>query len=170
MAGYKGHIAGGVGAAALYVGAIQLVPGDVFYDMKGLLTSWQSIAAVFVVSQLFALWPDVDTNSKGQDLYIGIAFISDVCLILSGRLEAAAYLGLISMTPIIGKHRGWTHRRAAAFLVPLPLLVIPLLYRSDLLKVGGLFYGAAVLGYLSHLLLDGLIVRGIGKRYRHHGL
>lgn len=166
MANFKGHIAGGAAAATAYVLAVQLFPGDTLADMRGLLSSWQSIAALFVVSMLFALWPDVDTNSKGQDVYIGMAFVSDIYLILTGRLEAAAYLGLIAMTPIVGKHRGWTHSRLAMFLVPLPLFVIPWLYRPELLKAGVLFYGAAVAGYFSHLLLDGLIVSFIGKRHR----
>lgn len=164
MSGYKGHIAGAAVLCTVYVGGIQLWPGELLTDMRGLLTSWQSIAALFVVAMLFGLWPDVDTNSKGQDLYIGLAFISDIVLILSGRLEAAAYLGLISMTPIVGKHRGWTHSRFAMVLVPLPLLIIPWLYRPELLKVGILFYGAAFVGYFSHLLFDGMIIRSFGHR------
>ena len=166
MSGYKGHIAGATAVCTVYVAGIQLWPGDLLNDMRGVLSSWQSIAALFVVTILFGLWPDVDTNSKGQDLYIGIAFISDIILILSGRMEAAAYLGLISMTPIVGKHRGWTHSRIAMMLVPIPLLIIPWLYRPEMLKVGILFYGAAVAGYFSHLLLDGLIIKSFGHRSR----
>lgn len=170
MAGYKGHITGGVAAAAVFTAAIQFFPGDQLVSFRQVLTDWQAVAALFVISQLFALWPDVDTNSKGQDIYIGIAFISDVCLILSGKIEAAAYLGLISMTPIIGKHRGWTHSTLAAVLVPLPILLIPWAYRAELFQPALLCYGAAVAGYFSHLLLDGLIIRGIGVRYKHHGI
>jgi membrane-bound metal-dependent hydrolase YbcI (DUF457 family) len=72
------------------------------------------------------------------------------------------------MTPIIGKHRGWTHSKPAMLLVPSPILIIPYLHNQHVWTLGLLIYGAAVAGYFSHLLLDGLITRYIhfkGARY-----
>lgn len=116
---------------------------------------------MFVVACLFGLWPDIDTNSKAQDIFFAIAFVADIALILAGRFQAAAYLGLIAMTPIVGKHRGWTHSKVACVLVPLPIVLIPYLYQSRNLVPGLVFYGAALAGYFSHLLLDGLIWKRI---------
>jgi membrane-bound metal-dependent hydrolase YbcI (DUF457 family) len=165
MPGYKGHVAGAVAANALYVGILSAAPGATERHTAGLVSEWQLLIGLFVIAILFGLWPDVDTNSKGQNIFFGLAFAADILLILSGRLEAAAYLGLLAMTPILGKHRGWTHSKLAMLLVPLPIVVIPYLYRPSVLTPALLFYGAAVIGYFSHLLLDGLIF----KRFRVKG-
>lgn len=161
MANYKGHIAGGLAAGAVYVGIIMWAPVTYFAEAAGLLQGWEALAAVFVLAMLFGLFPDVDTNSKAQDIFLGTAFIIDVILVGTGRIQAAAYLGLIAMLPIVSHHRGWTHRKWAMLLVPLPLLVVPYFYSHAMLPVSIVYYGAAVAGYFSHLLLDGLIVRWI---------
>src|SRR5688572_15392692 len=159
MANYKGHIAGGLVAGAAYAGAIMFVPVTYFAEAAGVLQGWEAIAAVFVLAMLFGLFPDVDTNSKAQDIFLGIAFITDVILIATGHIQAAAYLGLIAMLPIITHHRGWTHSKWAMFVVPLPILVVPWLYTDAMLPSSIVYYGAAVAGYFSHLLLDGLITK-----------
>ncbi|HEY9712463.1 MAG TPA: metal-dependent hydrolase [Chroococcales cyanobacterium] len=161
MAGYKGHLVGAAASNAVYVGALKTVHSQWLQQNAGLLSDWQLIVGLFVIAMLFGLWPDVDTNSKGQNIFFGLAFIADILLIVTGRVEAAAYLGLLAMTPIIGKHRGWTHSKLAMILVPLPIVIVPYWHRSDLLTVSILLYGAAVVGYFSHLLLDGLIVKHI---------
>ncbi|HET8708816.1 MAG TPA: metal-dependent hydrolase [Candidatus Saccharimonadales bacterium] len=166
MPGYKGHIVGATAAGALYVGALSVTPGTTERHTAGLLSEWQLLVGLFVVAILFGLWPDVDTNSKGQNIFFGLAFVADILLILSGRLEAAAYFGLLAMTPILGKHRGWTHSKLAMILVPLPIAVIPYLYRPSVLTPALLLYGAAVAGYFSHLLLDGLIFKHIRVKGR----
>jgi membrane-bound metal-dependent hydrolase YbcI (DUF457 family) len=161
MANYKGHIAGGLGAGAVYVTALGFLPGELLEKTGGILHDWQMVAGLFVLSMLFGLWPDIDTNSKGQDVFFGAAFVIDVLLIASGLLEAAAYFGLICMFPILGKHRGWTHSKIAMVLVPAPIVLVPYLNKTSILATYLIFYGAATTGYFSHLLLDGRIVRWI---------
>lgn len=157
MANYKGHIAGGIVLSAAFAGVISFVPVERFAEAAGVLGNWQAIVAVFVIGVLFALFPDVDTNSKAQDIFFGIIFPLDILLIWQGYIQAAAYLGIIAMLPIVGRHRGWTHKKWAMFVVPLPILLIPYLYNDAILPVSAVYYGAAVTGYFSHLLLDGLI-------------
>jgi membrane-bound metal-dependent hydrolase YbcI (DUF457 family) len=157
VANWKGHIAGGVGAGTVYYAAISYVPIDRLAEHAGLLQDWEAIAAVIVIAVLFGLFPDVDTNSKAQDIFFGIAFPLDILLLWSGHIQAAAYLGLIAMLPIVGHHRGWTHKKWAMFVVPLPILLIPYLYNDAILPISAVYYGAAIAGYFSHLLLDGLI-------------
>ena len=159
MPGYKGHVIGGLLANSAYVGLLEIAPNETIHRTAGLLSEWQMFVGLFVIAVLFALWPDVDTNSKGQNIFFGIAFAADILLIAAGRIEAAAYLGLLAMTPIIGKHRGWTHSKIAMVLVPLPILIVPYLYRPSALQPAVLIYGAAIVGYFSHLLLDGLIFK-----------
>jgi membrane-bound metal-dependent hydrolase YbcI (DUF457 family) len=168
MAGYKGHIAGAVVTCGAFVAGATLLPGEVLAHTGGLFSDWQFVAGLFVVAMLFGLWPDIDTNSKGQDIFFGAAFLLDIVLIWQGYIESAAFLGLLAMTPIIGKHRGWTHSRLAMVLVPLPLVLVPYLYRPALLPTTLIVYGAAVAGYFSHLLLDGKIIRSFAIKSRRY--
>jgi membrane-bound metal-dependent hydrolase YbcI (DUF457 family) len=162
MANYKGHIAGGALGAAVYAAAVSFLPIERLAESAGLLGDWQVLAAVLVIGVLFGLFPDVDTNSKAQDMFFGIVFPLDILLIWQGYLQAAAYLGLIAMLPIVGHHRGWTHQKWAAFVIPLPILLVPFVYNDQILPLSAIYYGAAVTGYLSHLLFDGLL----WKRFR----
>ena len=165
MANYKGHVLGGVIAGTAVATAYYVVPGGGLPDSAILQNDWQLLLSVYVVAILFALWPDVDTNSKAQNLFYGIAFIADVLLIAYGYFAAAAILGLLAMTPIVGRHRGWTHSIWAMLLIPSPIVLIPYLASSQVGETGLLMYGAAVAGYFSHLLFDGLI----WKRFRIKG-
>lgn len=160
MANYKGHIGGAILCSVAYVAALTFVPLQQFTEAAGLLYDWQAIAGVLLVTVLFSLFPDIDTNSKGQNIFYALALGADVLLIWNGNIQAAAYLGLIAMLPIVGKHRGWTHSKWAMFLIPLPILLIPYLYNDAILPASAVFYGAAVVGYFSHLLFDGLIFKG----------
>lgn len=160
MANYKGHIAGGLAFTTVYAVALTFVPVEQFAEHARVLKDWQPMAAVFVIGMLFGLFPDVDTNSKAQDIFFGIIFPIDVLLIANGNIQAAAYLGLIAMLPIISHHRGWTHRKWAMFVIPLPILLVPYLYNDAILPSAIVYYGAALVGYFSHLALDGLIWSG----------
>lgn len=159
MANYRGHIVGGLAAGVVVAIGVSWVPIEQLGEVAGMLQDWQPLAALFVLAILFGLFPDVDTNSKAQDIFFGIAFAVNILLIVGGYIQAAAYLGLIAMLPIIGHHRGWTHSKWAMVIVPLPILLIPYLYNQANLPIAVIFYSAAVAGYFSHLLLDGLIIR-----------
>src|SRR5690606_34211435 len=122
---------------------------------------------LFGLCLMFGLWPDVDTNSKGQNVFYGLFFLVDVALIASRHFEEAAYLGLFAILPILGKHRGWTHTYWAMLLIPSPLLVLPMVLFPEAEPLAGLpFYGAAVVGYFSHLFMDGPVVPFPGRRRR----
>lgn len=162
MANYKGHIVGGVAAGTVLTLALVYVPIAQFTEAVGVLQSWQATAAVFIIAMLFGLFPDVDTNSKAQDIFVGTALIIDILLLLNGQFQAAAYLGFIVMLPTVSHHRGWTHSKWAMVLVPLPIILVPYLANHAVLPAAVVYYAAAVAGYFSHLLLDGLI----WKRFR----
>jgi len=159
MANWKGHVIGGVALGGAYVAALSYVPVERLAEHAGLLHDWQALAAIFVLSTLFALFPDIDTNSKGQNIFYGIALVADIILLWHGDIQAAAYLGLVAMLPVVGKHRGWTHSKPAMLLIPIPLIALPYLYNKEMLPIAIIYYGAAVAGYFSHLLLDGLIIK-----------
>jgi len=83
--------------------------------------------------------------------------ITDIFLILQKEFETAAYFGLIIILPILAKHRGWTHSIPAMVLIPSPLLLYPVIMEGSINITGVYFYGAAVTGYFSHLVLDRII-------------
>lgn len=148
MPGYKGHLLGGFFFAVMgLVGAVLL----------GWLGGDPLIAAGLIgFCLLGALFPDVDTDSKGQRLYYVVFAAVDLGLIIRHYYMWSAWLGFFAMLPAIGSHRGWTHTWWAMLLVPLPILIMPLILLGAEAVVGFLpFYVAYVIGYFSHLLLDG---------------
>lgn len=144
MSLYKGHIAGGIFAFILYIAALVL-----FFSYK---PDYETLIW-FGLCILGSIWPDIDTSSLAQKIFYGFFLLLDGVFILAGEYKKAAILGFFALLPIIGKHRGWTHSLSAAFLVPSPLLVLPIIKPG--LNAGGLeYYTPVVIGYLSHLALD----------------
>jgi hypothetical protein len=128
MSNYKGHIAGGAVTGIVYAAVVTGgIYGHIDVASYGTYADWAFPAILIVISVLFGLWPDIDTNSKGQDIFFSGMFVLDIYLIATGAYKLAAFLGLLAMLPIMGKHRGWTHTRLAMLLVPLPILLLPLL-------------------------------------------
>lgn len=149
------------------------------------------ILACFTIALLFGLFPDVDIKSKSQKIFYTLLFIFNLSLIIFFRryLEAAI-LGLFAMLPILSKHRGWTHSRITMILLPGLFLVIPLYVEFSGYGVGwkklpdvfdalvehenldetfwsGLaFYSAGLIGYASHLYLDGILFHSRKSKIR----
>ncbi len=142
------------------------------------------ILACFTIALLFGLFPDVDIKSKSQKIFYSLLFVLNLSLILFfQRYLEAAILGLFAMLPILSKHRGWTHSRITMILLPGLFLVIPLYseysnYGVGLKELPELFdslveyenldetfrswlafYVAGLIGYASHLYLDGILFR-----------
>lgn len=148
MPGYKGHLAGGLFFAVMgLVGAVLL----------GWLVLDSLIASGLIgFCLLGALFPDVDTDSKGQNLFYAVFAAVDLGLITQQHYIWAAWLGFFAMLPAIGSHRGWTHTWWAMLLVPVPILAVPGVVMGGEFVVNFVpFYVAFATGYFSHLLLDG---------------
>ena len=70
MAGYKGHILGALIVTGLYLVALAtLFTVDEAYRQFSQMemVGWGTV--LMGVGLMFGLWPDVDTNSKGQNLF-----------------------------------------------------------------------------------------------------
>jgi membrane-bound metal-dependent hydrolase YbcI (DUF457 family) len=155
MAGYKGHLAGATVFAVGYLTVLGYAFSiDAAYQQFSVLEQVAYPLVLVVLALLFGLWPDVDTTSKGQQVFYSIFFVTDVFLIVTEQFQAAAYLGLVALLPVLSRHRGWTHTWWAMLLIPSPLLILPYLHVPGRPFVGLPFYGAAVIGYLSHLVVD----------------
>lgn len=156
MAGYKGHISAGV-----FFGAA-MVAGLAFSPLAESLTLEQKLVKGIVVLWLavvFALFPDVDIKSKGQVLFYRVFVLLDIVLLVFAYYVEAALLGFLALLPIISRHRGWTHTFRAMFLVPSPILLVPMYLAKEPVLDGLPFYLGAVAGYLSHLVADGMLFR-----------
>jgi len=147
MPGYKGHIAGALAATGAALGGAWWLG---LYRPEP-----KTMALLAALAVLGALFPDVDTSSKGRHLYYGVALAADALLILREQYRYAALLGFCAILPAIGSHRGWTHTWWAGLVIPCPVLVAPMMLMNVAWQPLLPFYLAAVLGYYSHLLLDG---------------
>lgn len=170
MSGYKGHIAGGLFAGIAYTAVISRGSLDTLLSYQGtFLSGWYYIGALLTLASAFGIWPDVDTNSKAQDVFFVLLFALDIVLLVNGLMEAAAYVGVIGMLPILGGHRGWTHSWWAMCAVPSMFLIIPYLNHPDRPLTGLPYFGAALVGYFSHLVLDGRLRRSLRNHvFRSH--
>ena len=131
------------------------------------------IAACFAIGVLSGLWPDVDTKSKSQQIFYRLFLLSNIVLIYKGYYSISAFFGLFAMLPLIGNHRGWTHSKLTMLLLPTVFLILPIYFQRDLLDrnellaaqnlvllKGGLpFYTASLIGYATHLHLDGILLQ-----------
>lgn len=155
MAGYKGHLFGATLFGLGYILALGYVFSiDAAYRQFSAVEQVGYPLLLFALTLLFALWPDVDTDSKGQRLFYSIFLVTDLFLIATEQFRAAAYLGLVALLPVLSRHRGWTHTWWAMMLIPSPFLILPFLHVPDRPLIGLPFYGAAVAGYFSHLVVD----------------
>jgi len=146
MPGYKGHITGGiiVGAGVIYTA---ITTGYIHPD----------ITKLFIILGLIiagALFPDVDTDSKGQNLFYTILVIVDIYLIIKREYKNAAILGFLALLPALGHHRGWTHTWWAMLIVPISIIILAIVVFHYSWYDAIVFYLATIVGYFSHLLLD----------------
>ncbi|SDB30458.1 LexA-binding, inner membrane-associated putative hydrolase [Desulfonatronum thiosulfatophilum] len=146
MPGFKAHLFGG----ALFFGLVlTLVLWLGVYQ-----PDHQTLMFLALIALLSALFPDVDTDSKGRVLFYGALLAVYLVLMIQGRFRLAAILGFCALLPAVGHHRGWTHSWWAMFLVPLPIIILPMVFYDRSLVSVVPFYLASVTGYCSHLALD----------------
>ncbi|MDE0298085.1 MAG: metal-dependent hydrolase [Candidatus Poribacteria bacterium] len=131
-----------------------------------------NVGACFVIAVLSGLWPDVDIKSRGQQIFYRIFLIFSAILILRKQYLQSAILGIFAMLPLLGKHRGWTHSRLTMLLLPAVFLVLPFYFENaavnldslnsvenmNLIRSGLPFYTASLIGYATHLHLDGILL------------
>ncbi|MBN1349754.1 metal-dependent hydrolase [candidate division KSB1 bacterium] len=126
----------------------------------GFLKALWCVPVCFALCYFGALFPDVDIKSKSQKIVSGVFIIIIAIFILAGYYGWAAGFGIFILIASFFKHRGFMHSKWAAFLLPLPLLIVPLLVTARLKDIGIEYYLSAVAGYLSHLRSDSSVVPG----------
>lgn len=159
---FKGHLAGGiligiaVASGASHLGCVP--PGD--------QRLWAGVCATAV---FFSLFPDLDTSSVPQRWFFRVVFAALLYLGWSARYELGLVVAVLAMLPVVDHHRGWTHWKISPLIVPAFLGALYEYWHvrrtwpgaSNWSEVGPLleghlvFLAACVLGWYTHLLLDG---------------
>jgi hypothetical protein len=125
---------------------------------------WWGMAATVV---FFSLFPDVDTDSVPRRwFYRGVLLIL-LYLAWSGQWLEATIVAMLALLPLVDHHRGWTHGRFVPLLLSVFSCGVLMWWEgwsienpavSDISTSLRLcFIGAAVVGWYTHLLLDGLL-------------
>lgn len=144
MPGYRGHLSGGAVTFSILLLLVSRVCNPTFLTM----VEWLGLCLAG------SLFPDIDIKSKGQKYFYWVAFLIIIFLALKRRFDILVLVSLISIIPMLVRHRGLFHR--AWFIIALPLLLWHLIsmqfpaFRTMLL-FDVIFF---IAGALSHLWLD----------------
>jgi membrane-bound metal-dependent hydrolase YbcI (DUF457 family) len=144
MSGFRAHL-------AFYL-ATQSVLSYVLYTQARIGLDIFALS----VGGLYCLLPDIDSPSSKARSFANIAFVAMMSVLLSCHLLrgslVCAYLALAVLSVyailLLLRHRGVMHTVLAAFVLSVPLILV-----SPKISL------YAAYGYLSHLLLDGRLLR-----------
>lgn len=147
MPGYKGHLVGGAVAFSCLI----------------LITKYWQQPSLFLAIQYFfftllgSLFPDIDTKSRGQGIFYRILLIVLGVLIFRRNIQVCLILSLVSLTPLLVRHRGLFHK--IWFIIITPFSIAFLASYASHLSLGAYSMQALffVVGALSHIVLDKLI-------------
>lgn len=143
MPGYKGHLVGGscVFACGLFA-------------LKSLSPSYATIAEWLLCTLAGSLFPDIDTKSKGQGIYYRLILCILLFLLTQGNMQLFIAMSIISLIPLLVRHRGLFHK--LWFVTCFPAVVSLILSIQFPMFATIIYFDAFffIVGAISHLLLD----------------
>lgn len=154
MPGYRGHLVGGA-----------VVYAPMFFIFHSYATPMVAVLW-FALAIAGALFPDIDTKSKGQKWFYRIMFFVLIGLLLLRRFALFTVFSLMAGFPLIVNHRGLFHRLWFVVLVPLVVVATFDCYKVtsfDDALIASLFF---IAGAVSHLVLDFGLRRTFSVRLR----
>ncbi len=144
MPGYKGHLVGGAIAFSCMILVFGLWQKPTFF-----------VAVQYFFCTLFgALFPDIDTKSRGQGIFYRALLVFLGILLFKGQQQLCIVFSLLALSPLLVRHRGLFHK--PWFLILIPALIAWLCLQAGLIAVP-LAVGCAfffIIGALSHIILD----------------
>lgn len=148
MPGYRGHLMGGTAVYLVILHCIQSYNPSFSYALQGLF-----------FCLIGALFPDVDIKSKGQKLFYIFVLAALVVFLWYNRLDLFIALSLLSVVPLLVRHRGIFHK--VWFLIFLSISTALMIgsYHSDYSSWAmhnALFFLA---GALSHVFFDRMLTQ-----------
>lgn len=143
MPNYKGHLFGGL-CTFLIIFILFL------YNKITLYVGGELLLCLL----LGALFPDIDTKSKGQKIFYRLLFVILIFLFIQQKFFEIAFFALVAFLPLLVKHRGLFHNLwFITFVSFVPYfycwLYIPKYCPALLLHT--VFF---VIGIITHLWLD----------------
>lgn len=144
MPSYKGHLVGG----AFFYGiglccVLMLVQLSFIARMEMLLFTLAG-----------ALFPDIDTKSKGQKLFYWLILTLAVLFLYTGHTQAMLVLAAIGILPLLVKHRGLFHKLWFIILFALIIAALCCTYAPHCKRLIALDTFFFIVGVVSHLWLD----------------
>jgi len=151
MPNYKGHLVGGFFVYCIIIFCLLAQTPSLFLGAEWLLCTL-----------LGALFPDIDTKSKGRKIFYRTLFGLAIIFLYKQRVRALFLLLIIAIIPSLVRHRGIFHTWWFVVGLPLGLICyskICLPAYATLITADALFF---IAGALSHLWLD----LGIKRMFR----
>ena len=165
-----------VGAAALAGGQADINARVVeeFFRHPQNPNELRRLLGIVILAWFMGLFPDLDTGSTPRKHYFRWVFGLSLLLFILRDLELLGFLAIFAMTPLLGKHRGWTHWFVTPWVLAFMLSILLEYLRVrdaswfTILLFGGFSMGnvlewlaknwiypvAFVVGHYTHLILD----------------
>ena len=151
MPGYRGHLVGGM--------VIYSLMALLLYTMMPLNVC--TFIGLCIATCAGALFPDIDTKSKGQRYFYWIIVLFLLWSMLHCKkatpyvpFEIVLGIVLISLLPLLGKHRGYTHKPWVIIVLGMILWLILSRFFPTIASIGCFYVIFFVIGALSHIWLD----------------
>jgi hypothetical protein len=146
MPNYKGHIAGGCIAYGIFLMSLRTL----FLLKPTPLASFEW----FLCTLAGALFPDIDTKSKGQKYFYWIIFGLLLMFFYKKQWHAFPIMSFILVFPMLSRHRGLFH--TLWFIIAMPLGIWFFLYSMHIKMAQLLFFDVVffIAGAISHVWLD----------------
>lgn len=148
MPGYKGHLAGGCVAYVLMLGLLYSLPYEALASSSLVAIRW--LICVLAGS----LFPDIDVKSKGQKYFYWVILGFFLLLIIERKFKLLAVSSIVSVFPMLVKHRGIFHKTWFVILAPIGVWALIGTYAPEYSNAFFLDVLFFIVGALSHLWLD----------------
>lgn len=144
MSNYKGHLVGGGAFFLICLLGLASIPALAVHNI--ILNALCCLTG--------ALFPDLDTISKGRKYYLKLLPLVLILLVLLNQIYAAGVMVLFTLIALKARHRGIFHRPWFIFIsgfLFVGLLSITLHLNNNALAICWIFF---IMGAFSHLVFD----------------
>lgn len=150
---FKAHAVGGVITSAV-VSSFSLIASTNAIEVSDPFV-------VFGICFFMSLFPDLDTASIPQKWFYRCLIIVLCILFYFQEYKIISLISIFSITPLLHKHRGWTHWKITPFVISIIVLILydralngSEYYIEEVFLSYLIFVFAVVSGHYTHLLLD----------------
>ena len=120
---------------------------------------------VIPVALAFSFFPDLDTNSIPQRWFYRALTVALLVLSYKGMDKHAIALAIVCISPLLHKHRGWTHELWSPFIFPFFIAIVfgyivfghtpDQIEWIDMFRNYWKYIIASIIGWTAHLIADG---------------